>query len=412
MMCYMFWVDTNFAIARAERNLSMSNRIPQAAQTNAFERGLTRRHLARVASMMAAGALPLFTEASFAQTSAGTRPKAMPPDAVRIDLNEYPEGPCPDAVQAVAAIARFGNRYRPHSEQQELIQAAAESEGLKPNYISIGIGSTDPLRAAAIAFTSPAHSLVTADPVYETAGRTAEMMGVKVHRIPLRTSDYAHDVRAMVQADSSAGLFYICSPNNPTGTVTSKEDIDYLLANKPKGAVLLLDEAYIQFAMERSPAIDLVAADKDIIVLRTFSKIYGMAGLRVGLALGRPDLLQKMRPWIGSQSLFPITAIAAATASLKTKGFVAARRTANTEARESTLEFLESKKFTYIKGAQCNNFMIDVKRPGMDVIQALARKKVYICQRMFPIYPTHVRVGVGSQEEMKKFQAAFLEVMA
>jgi histidinol-phosphate aminotransferase len=386
-------------------------RIGEAAQRDALERGYTRRHLARIGSMLAAGAIPLFTEASFAQSSRGNgTPRVTPPDAVRIDLNEYPEGPCPEAVEAVGAIAKFGNRYRPHHEQPDLLAAAAETEGVKPEYVSIGIGSSDPLRAAAIAFTSPARSLVTADPVYESAGRAAEQMGIKVHRIPLRETDFAHDVRAMLKADPNAGAFYICSPNNPTGTVTSKEDVDYLLANKPKGSILILDEAYIQFAMERSPAMDLVAADKDIIVLRTFSKIYGMAGLRMGLAYGRPELLQKMRPWM--QTLFPITGIAAATASLKAKNLRPPRRQSNQRALESTLEFLEAKNFSYIKGPKCNNFMIDVKRPGMEVIQALNNKKVMICQRMFPIYPNRVRVGVGSLDEMAKFNKAFQEVMA
>jgi histidinol-phosphate aminotransferase len=387
------------------------NRTGEVAQVGAPQQGYTRRHLARIGSMLAAGAIPLFTEASFAQSSGGNgTPRVTPPDAVRIDLNEYPEGPCPEAVEAVGAIARFGNRYRPHSEQPDLLAVAAETEGLKPNYVSIGIGSSDPLRAAAIVFTSPTRSLVTADPVYETAGKSAELMGVKVHRIPLRQTDYAHDVKAMLKADPNAGLFYICSPNNPTGTVTSKEDLDYLLANKPAGSILLLDEAYIQFAVERSPAIDLVAADKDIIILRTFSKIYGMAGLRMGLSYGRPDLLQKMRPWM--QTLFPITGIAAAAASLKARDLRPTRRKSNQRALESTLEFLEARNFTYIKGPKCNNFMIDVKRPGMEVIQALANKKVMICQRMFPIYPNHVRVGVGSMEEMAKFNKAFQEVMA
>ena len=295
-------------------------------------------------------------------------------------------------------------------EKPDLIALAAETEGLKTNYVSIGIGSSDPLRAAAIVFTSPTRSLVTGDPVYESAGRAAELMGVKVHRIPLRQTDYAHDVRAMLKADPNAGAYYINSPCNPTGTVTPMEDVNYLLANKPRGSILILDEAYIQFAVERSPAIDLVAADKDIVVLRTFSKIYGMAGLRMGLSYGRPDLLQKMRPWM--QTLYPITAIAAATASLKVKDLLSTRRKANQRALESSLEFLEAKNFSYIKGPKCNNFMIDVKRPGMEVIQALAAKKVMICQRMFPIYPNHVRVGVGSLEEMAKFNKAFQEVMA
>jgi len=364
--------------------------------------------------MLAAGA-PFFTEASLAQEATtrqgrGGGQRVTPPDAVRIDLNEYPEGPHPEAVQAIANVARFGNRYRPTREQPDLVVAIAETEGLKTNYVSLGIGSSDPLQAAAIAFTSPTRSLVTADATYESAGRAAEKMGVKVHRIPLRATDYAHDVRAMVKADPNAGAYYVCSPNNPTGTVTSFEDVKWLLDNKPKGSIVILDEAYIQFAIEHSPAMEMVAADKDIVVLRTFSKIYSMAGIRMGAALARPDLLQKMRPW--SASLLPITGIVAATASLKVKDLRATRRKINQDARENTLAFLEAKNISYMKGPKCNNFMIDVKRPGMEVIQALNDKKVMICQRMFPAYPNHVRVGVGSMEEMAKFQKAIYEVLA
>ena len=110
--------------------------------------------------------------------------------------------------------------------------------------------------------------------------------------VPL-TRTYAHDVRAMLAAAPDAGVFYICTPNNPTGTLTSHDDVEYLLAHKPKGSVVLVDEAYIHFC-DAPSTIDLVKAGKDIIVLRTFSKLYGMAGLRCGFALGRPDLLAKL----------------------------------------------------------------------------------------------------------------------
>ena len=128
-------------------------------------------------------------------------------------------------------------------------------------------------------------------------------------KVPL-TSTYAHDVKAMLAAAPDAGMFYICTPNNPTGTLTSHSDIEFLLANKPKDSILLVDEAYIHFS-DATTALDLVKADKDVIVLRTFSKIYGMAGLRCGFAIARPDLLEKMGAFSG-WSAMPITAVAAA----------------------------------------------------------------------------------------------------
>src|SRR5262249_58048765 len=142
-----------------------------------------------------------------------------------------------------------------------------------------------------MAFTSPSKPLVSANPDYEAAGKGASLHGAKVIRAPL-TKTWAHDVKAMVKAaeERKAGLIYICNPNNPTGTVTPRADIEWLIANKPEDTILLLDEAYIHLS-EEPLCSDLVAMDKDVIILRTFSKLYGMAGLRAGAALGRPDLI-------------------------------------------------------------------------------------------------------------------------
>ena len=123
----------------------------------------------------------------------------------------------------------------------------------------------------------------------------------------------------MVAADPNAGIFYICNPNNPTGTLTKRSDIEWALANKPKGSILLLDEAYLHFS-DATPTTDLVAQDKEIIVLRTFSKLFGMAGLRAGAAIGRPDLLAKMKSY--SAGALPITGMVGADASLKVKTLV------------------------------------------------------------------------------------------
>ena len=155
-------------------------------------------------------------------------------------------------------------------------------------------GSSLALHHAVIAFTSPKRALVTAEPGYEAAARAAEFIGAKVVRVPLR-KDGSHDLPAMLAAAKTqpVGLFYVCNPNNPTGTVTPRADIEALIAAKPSDSVVLLDEAYIHFCDE-PPGVDLVRAGKDVVVLRTFSKIYGMAGLRAGFAIARQDLLARM----------------------------------------------------------------------------------------------------------------------
>jgi histidinol-phosphate/aromatic aminotransferase/cobyric acid decarboxylase-like protein len=221
------------------------------------------------------------------------------------------------------------------------------------------------------------------------------------------TKSYAHDVKAMAAASPDAGLIYVCNPNNPSGTLTPRPDIEWLLENKPKGAILLLDEAYTHLT-DAPFCSDLVAKDKDIVILRTFSKIYGMAGLRAGAALARPDLLQKITPY-GAGAL-PATGMAAAVASLKSKSLIPTRKKIIADVRSDVLGFLDQHKFKYVPSVS-NKFMVDVGRPGGQIIEALRKEKIYI-GRVWASWPTHVRVSIGTQDEMNKFKSAFLKVMA
>ncbi len=251
---------------------------------------LSRRDFGRIAALFTAGSAVSFSaEQVLAQLSAfqGT----IPADAVKIDANENPMGPCAEALEAALKAVRNGGRYM-FGETDAFVDAMATAEELKKDYVRAYPGSSAALHQAVMAFTSPERPLVMADPGYEAAGIAAEANAAKSIRVPL-TKDYAHDASAMVAAGPSAGVFYICNPNNPTGTLTPREDIEWLLANKPNGSIVLLDEAYIHISEARTCS-DLVAADKDLVILRTFSKLYGMAGLRAGAALARPDLLKQI----------------------------------------------------------------------------------------------------------------------
>jgi histidinol-phosphate aminotransferase len=280
-------------------------------------------------------------------------------------------------------------------------------EGVKPDYVTIQAGSTELLHHTVCAFTSPQRSYVTADPGFEAGMFAAKAIGARVVKVPL-TKSYAHDVKAMLAAGSDAGVFYVCLPNNPTGTLTSHADIEYLVENKPKGSIVLVDEAYIHFS-DSTSAVDLVKADKDVILLRTFSKLYGMAGLRCGFAMGRPDLLEKMYAY-GGGNFMPITAMAAATASLKHTGLVAERKKINADIREEVFQWLDSNGYSYVR-SQSNCFMLDTKRPAKEVIDAMATQKVYI-GRIWPLWPTYTRITIGTRPEMEQFQAAFKKVMS
>ena len=270
----------------------------------------SRRSFIRSAALSSAAVatLPLLTEAQLAQAQRRAPRNAVPAGAVRIDANENPLGPCAAACTSITGLVREGGRY--DSDLTDKLAATfAAQQGLKPGYVSVYAGSSEPLHYSVLAFTSPERPYVTADPGYEAGMYAAKLNKTPIVKVPL-TADHAHDVKAMLAAGPEAGVFYICNPNNPTGTTTPREQIDYALTHKPAGSILLIDEAYIHFS-DATSAIDLVKADKDVIVLRTFSKLYGMAGVRCGLAIGRPDLLAKIGFY--GMNPMPILAVAAAT---------------------------------------------------------------------------------------------------
>ena len=368
-----------------------------------IERGFSRRHFGRMAALVGAGmsSIPMFTEQAYAQLS---KVKGMPPDAVKINANENPLGPGPEAVEAIHNVVKMGGRYT-YELTDEFQETLAAQSGVPADHVLPYAGSSLPLHTSAFAFASPTRAWVTAEPGYESGANAAKFIGAKVIRVPL-TKTYAHDVRAMAAADTNAGALYVCNPNNPTGTLTPSEDITWLANNLPKGAVLVIDEAYIHIA-GAPMRTDLVAAGKDVVILRTFSKIYGMAGLRAGAAIGRPDLLKKINSW--SSGALPITGMAGATASLKSKDLVPVRRKIIGDVRNDVFAFMDKGGYQYIPSVS-NKFMIDVGRPSGEFTLALQKEKVYIANR-WPVWPTHVRVSIGTQEEMDKFKVAFTKVM-
>ena len=392
--------------------MSSSPRCPSLGSVSSPSLGSSRRSFLRMAGL--AATLPLLSEAHFAraaqQAVAPKAPDDFPhpsnPNAVMINANENPLGPSDAALSAITSIARTGGRYDATGCEDELTSLLAAEFGLPASHLSVYAGSSEPLQFATLAFTSPNHSYVTADPSYEAGMVAAAAAGAKVIKVPL-TPTYAHDIHAMIAADPNAGVIYICSPNNPTGTLTPKDGILWALNHKPAGSILLVDEAYIHIAGSPS-AIDQVALGKDIIVLRTFSKIYGMAGIRCGVAFGRPDLLKKL-DFYGRNAL-PVTALAAASASLKQPDLVLTRRKIIADTRNSTFAWLDRKGYKYIPSLS-NCFMINTGRPGRQVIAAMRQQDVFI-GRTWPIWPNHVRITVGTPHEMAVFQTAFEKVMS
>jgi histidinol-phosphate aminotransferase len=358
-----------------------------------------------MATLLAAGAtLPFYNESALAQLS---KTGPLPLDAVKINANENPLGPCAEAAEAIAKVIAKGGRYM-YEETDTFASTLAELDGLDPEYVLPFAGSSDPLHRAVLAFTSKEKPFVVSDPGYEAGGRAAQFIGAKVVKVPL-TQSYAHDVKGMVKAaqERKAGLIYICNPNNPTGTITPRADIEWLVANKPEDCVILLDEAYIHLSDEPMCS-DLVAMDKDVIILRTFSKLFGMAGLRAGAAIGRPDLIGKLRNY-GAGAL-PLTGMVAATASLKVKNLVPERRKIIKDIREDVFAFLQKNNISFVPSVS-NCFMLDAKMPARRLVNAMKKEKIYI-GRVWPAWPTHARISVGTKEEMAKFKTALLKVMS
>jgi histidinol-phosphate aminotransferase len=391
--------EANFAVrlrARGELMLPKDDvlGIPSASR---------RSFLSLSAAASAALAFRIVTEPMLA--NARVHKNLNGKDAIRIDANENPLGPCTAAREAAVAVVPQGGRYSDWMTD-ELIKTLADTEGLKAEQVRVYPGSSEPLHHTVGVFTSPQRSYVTADPGYEAGMFNAAAIGAKVVKVPL-TKTYAHDVKAMA-AIADAGVFYVCSPNNPTGTLTNHSDIEYLVENKPKGSVVLVDEAYIHFC-DAPSVIDLVKAGKDVILLRTFSKIYGMAGLRCGAVFARPDLLEKIESYAGWNAM-PITALAAASASLKDAQLVPERKRINAKIRGEVFAWLDKNGFSYIP-SEANFFMLDTKRPAKPAIDAMAKQNVYV-GRIWPAMPTYTRVTIGTAPEMEQFQVAWQKVMS
>ena len=369
--------------------------------------GFTRRNFLRVAAASSAFAsISGLTEAhlAFAQ-----RPKfAKPESGIHIDANENPLGPSEPARAALAAMIPMGGRYE-FPIQLELMEIFAKQEGLDPESIMAYAGSGEPLQYTVLAFTSKDRPLVTADVTFEAPWWAAASNGAQTIKVPLADPKGAatHDPKALLAASANPGVIYVCNPNNPTGTITSRKDIEAIVAGAPKDTVILIDEAYIHLS-DATPCLDMVKDGKNVIILRTFSKLYGMAGLRLGFAIGRPDLIKKLN-YFGQNSL-PVTTIAAAKASLIDTTLVPTRKKIIGDIREQNLAWLKSNNFEFTP-SQSNCYMVDVKRPGKEVIAAMAKKDIYI-GRAWEAWPTHVRITVGTKAEMDAFQKAFKEVMS
>jgi histidinol-phosphate aminotransferase len=331
-----------------------------------------------------------------------------PSDVVRLSSNENPYGPSPAALKAMTAGFALAWKY-PDETQEELVEALAKLNQVSKEQILPGAGSGEILKVSVAAFTGPDKKLVVADPTFEACAGHSKASGAEAVKIKLNAT-YAHDLPKMLEVPK-AGLHYICNPNNPTASITPKSDLRAFLAKVPRETIVLVDEAYHHFveSADYESVIPLVKDYPNLIVARTFSKIYGMAGLRCGYCIAQPDKIELMRAQQSWDSV-SIMAIVAARASLDDAAQVTNGLRNNSEVRKYVCGELDKLKFTYIP-SQANFIMIDTRREVKPLIAGFRDKKVHV-GRLFPPLPNHLRVTIGTKPQMERFVAVFKELTA
>ncbi len=333
---------------------------------------------------------------------ASPEPQRSPivPGAVLLNSNENAYGPLPSAMRAMQAALGRGNRY-PFSSYRSLDESVASHCGVKPEQVVMGAGSTEHLRMAAQAFCGKGKNVVVADPTFEAMGQFVEQLGGEVRKVPL-TSQYAHDLDGMLQrVDAKTGLIYICNPNNPTASATPAHDIETFLGKLPQHVTVAIDEAYFHFAdgMPDYRSFMDRAGDR-VVIMRTFSKIYGMAGIRLGYAIASKATADKMSAFRLPISV-SIIAAEAGLASLAAEAEMRAAAQRNAADRTEFVKQAGARKVSLIP-SYANFFMMKTGRPATDVIAGFRKQNVLI-GRPFPPMTEYVRVSMGLPEENKMF---------
>jgi histidinol-phosphate aminotransferase len=332
--------------------------------------------------------------------------ETKPSDVVRLSSNENPYGPSPAALKAMTAAFSLAWRY-PDETQEELVEALAKLNQVSKEQVLLGAGSGEILKVAVAAFTGTDRKLVVGDPTFEAAAGHAKASHAEVVKVKLN-STYAHDLPKM-QDVPNVGLHYVCNPNNPTASITPKGELRAFLAKVPRETMVLVDEAYHHFveSADYESVIPLVKDYPNLVVARTFSKVYGMAGLRCGYCVAQPDKIELMRAQQAWECV-SIMAIVAARASLDDNAQVENGRKKNSEVRQYVCGELDKLRFTYIP-SHANFMMIDMRREVKPVIAAFREKKVQV-GRLFPPLPNFMRVTIGTKPQMERFLAAFKEL--
>ena len=362
-----------------------------------------RRFLGALGAGAAAGiAVPW----SLASTSGGA---ALEPSRagrgdgfIRLYSNENAYGPSPKLAEVIKSSLGGVNRY-PRMEYGGLVERIAAFNHVKPEQVLLGCGSTELLRMAAFAFLGAGKQLIQAAPTFEALGHYARAAGAEVISVGL-TSGFAHDLGSMrARASASTTLVYVCNPNNPTASLTPRKDLEDFIDKLPPSTLVVIDEAYHHYAGQSetyASFIDRPLSDERVIVTRTFSKVYGLAGLRLGYAVASPNVIQQMRKFSTEDNINAIVTQAAA-AALDDVDAVNDFVERNANDRQ---EFFNQAMARALKplDSHANFVMMNTFHPAEELIEYFRKNNILI-GRPFPPMDTYIRISLGRPEEMRAF---------
>jgi histidinol-phosphate aminotransferase len=320
----------------------------------------------------------------------------------RLLANENPFGPSEKAIKAISNSISMGNRYG-HADAAYLISLIAEKEGVKPENIMLGPGSTDLLEKTAISLCRKGGNVISADPSYLSLVNTAIAIGATWKAVPLK-EDQSHDLNGMLAAiDSDTKLIYVCNPNNPMGSITEFDQVKAFCKQASKKTPVFVDEAYLEFLdnPEEKSAVNLVAEGHDVIVARTFSKIHGMAGLRIGYMVATEERIKSVTDLVRSTMGLCITSLKGAIASFQDDAFIAKCRDLNKASREFTSESIHALGYQEIPSY--TSFMIfPIRNDAKSFSKSMLDQGIGI--RMYAIdEKPWCRVSMGTMDEMHLF---------
>jgi histidinol-phosphate aminotransferase len=329
----------------------------------------------------------------------------------KLGNNENPYGPPDSVMQAMTHAFKYANRYG--YPDGGIVDEIAKHHGVKPENIMLGAGSGEILDVVGTTFLEGEKKVVGVEPSYSQVYQHATSIKAAAITAPL-LEDFRQDIPALIKLTKThyrdVGFVYLCNPNNPTGRIVTKKEVKQLLDALPEDMPVLIDEAYHHFVEdnEYATSVPYVLEGRPVIIARTFSKIVGLAGMRLGYAVAPKELIQKMRPYgIGS-----VNAIVkwGGVAALKDTESQAKVKKITIDLRQKTMADLHGMGYSVIP-SEGNFFMVHLRRPVVPVIEEF-RKKGVIVGRPFPPMNEHLRVSIGNPDEMARFATAFKEIEA